>query len=128
VAILPIHQEGLKLMSPTGYRVVLPGIPALRRVEAMEERCKHDMLPRHCGFCQVSSPEPAEHVNGQELVAWLGRLTRPPESGLPTQRRTARVPSPGRAQVPRPIRPFPGGDSETILPAAFRGPELLAPG
>ena len=107
MAILPIHQEGLKPMSPTGYRVVLPGIPALRRVEAMEERCKHDLLPGQCGFCQVPSLEPAEHVNGQELVAWLGRFARPPEPGLPGQRTDHKSPQPGASARSRAIPAIP---------------------
>jgi len=49
----------------------------------MEERCKHDLLPGHCGFCQVPSSEPAEQVNGRELVEWLGRFARAPERSLP---------------------------------------------
>ena len=41
---------------------------------------------------------------------------------------TTRAPSPGRAQVPRPIRPFPGGGCRPSPARRFQGPELLAPG
>jgi hypothetical protein len=61
----------------------------------MKERCKHDLLPGQCGFCPVTSSEPAGHVDGQELVAWLGGFTRPSKSGLPTQRRNHESPEPG---------------------------------
>ena len=103
MAILLTHRDGLKPISPTGYRVVLPGIQALRRVEAMEERCKHDLLPGQCGFCQVPSPEAAEHVDGRELVAWLGRFARPPEPGLPGQRTDHESPQPGASARSRAI-------------------------
>src|SRR5260370_6286956 len=59
---------------------MLPEIQALRRVETMEERCKHDLLPAQCGFCPVTSSEPSGHVNDPEFVAWLGKFARPPES------------------------------------------------
>ena len=52
----------------------------------MDGRCKHDLLPGQCGFCPVTSSEPAEQVNGQELVVWLGKFARAPESALPEQR------------------------------------------
>ena len=61
----------------------------------MEERCKHDLLPGQCGFCPVTSSEPAEQVNGRELVVWLGKFARAPESALPEQRTKPESPQPG---------------------------------
>ena len=83
MAILLIRSHRLKAMPPRSHRRILPGPWAIRRVEVMEERCKHDLLPGHCGFCQVPSSEPAEQVNGRELVEWLGRFARAPERSLP---------------------------------------------
>ncbi len=74
---------------------MLPEIQALRRVETMEERCKHDLLPAQCGFCPVTSSEPSGHVNDPEFVAWLGKFARPPESGLPAERTNHESPQPG---------------------------------
>jgi len=65
----------------------------------MEERCKHDLLTGQCGFCPVTSSEPAEQVNGQELVAWLGRFARAPESARPEQRTKHESPQPGARNV-----------------------------
>jgi len=61
----------------------------------MEKRCKHDLLPGQRGFCQAPSSEPAEHVNGQEFVAWLGRFDEPTKSGLSVQRNHHESPQPG---------------------------------
>jgi hypothetical protein len=61
----------------------------------MKERCKHDLLPGQCGFCHAPSSEPAERVNGQELVVWLGRFARSSESGLAAQRNHHEIPQPG---------------------------------
>ena len=74
---------------------MLPGIQALHRVEDMEERCKHDLLPGQCGFCQIPSSGPAEHVDARELVVWLGRFARASESDLPAQRTDHQSPQPG---------------------------------
>src|SRR5438046_3578548 len=59
------------------------------------ERCKHDLLPGQCGFCQVSSSELAERVTSRELVAWLGGFARPSESARPEQRTNHESPQPG---------------------------------
>jgi hypothetical protein len=63
----------------------------------MDERCKHDLLPGQCGFCPVSSSEPRGLADGQEFVAWLGRVTPTPpqESGQPAQRHHHESPEPG---------------------------------
>ncbi len=52
----------------------------------MDERCKHDLLPGHCGLCLVATPTLSEHGNGHEPVDWLGRFAQPSEPALPKQR------------------------------------------
>jgi hypothetical protein len=61
----------------------------------MDERCKHDLLPGHCGFCPETSPRPAEHGNGQEPLGWLGRFAHPSEPALPKRRTGHESPEPG---------------------------------
>src|SRR2546430_5652203 len=61
----------------------------------MEKRCKHDLLPGQCSFCQGPSSEAVGHVNGQEFVAWLGRFNQPPKSGVLAQRSHKESPQPG---------------------------------
>ena len=67
---------------------------APRAAKGNAERCKHDLLLGQCGFCPVTSSEPAGDHNGQEFVAWLERFTRA-ESGLPAQRNHHESPEPG---------------------------------
>src|SRR5216683_6366291 len=44
------------------------------------ERCKHDMLPRHCAFCQVPSKETSS-LNAHSLTEWLARLAQATGAG-----------------------------------------------
>ena len=48
-----------------GFRSVLP---------AMNERCKHDLLPGQCSLCPASSPHPTGQVTNEEFMEWLRRL------------------------------------------------------
>jgi hypothetical protein len=61
----------------------------------MDERCKHDLLPGHCGFCLLASAKRAEHGNGHEPVDWLGRFAQPSEPALPKRRSSHENPEPG---------------------------------
>ncbi len=61
----------------------------------MDERCKHDLLPGHCGFCLLARPEPAEHGNGREPVDWLGRFVQPSGPALPKRRNGHESSEPG---------------------------------
>ena len=48
-----------------GFRSVLP---------AMNERCKHDLLPGQCSVCLVPSVDPAGQITNEEFMEWLRRL------------------------------------------------------
>jgi hypothetical protein len=62
----------------------------------MDERCKHDLLPGHCGFCLLLGPsEPPEYGNGHEPVDWLGRFAQPSRPALPKRRTDHESPKPG---------------------------------
>ena len=61
----------------------------------MDERCKHDLFPGHCGFCLLATPGPAGQGNGHELVDWLGRFAQPSEPALPKRRTGHESPEPG---------------------------------
>jgi len=60
-----------------GFRSVLP---------AMNERCKHDLLPGQCSLCPASSPHPTGQVTNEESMEWLRRLRELRESSLSRQR------------------------------------------
>jgi hypothetical protein len=73
-------------MQPNTGGNAITAATAPRTAKGNAERCKHDLLPGQCGFCPVTSSEPAEpaeHVSGQEFVAWLGRFNHheSPEPG-----------------------------------------------
>jgi len=40
----------------------------------IEGRCKHDLVPRSCGFCRVPSGQ-AEPLHGPKLTAWLASFS-----------------------------------------------------
>ena len=61
----------------------------------MDERCKHDLLPGHCGFCLLATPGPAEPGNGQEPLGWLGRLAQPSGPAPPKRGTGHESPEPG---------------------------------
>jgi hypothetical protein len=61
----------------------------------MEERCKHDLLPGHCGFCLAASPAPAGHGNGHDPVHRLGTFAQPSEPALSKRRTGHESPEPG---------------------------------
>ena len=41
---------------------------------AMNERCKHDLLPDQCSFCLAPSVDPAGQITNEEFMEWLRRL------------------------------------------------------
>ena len=93
----------------------------------MDERCKHDLLPGQCGFCL--SPQTWRETSAVRRLSpgWRGS-PHPRSQGCRRSVMTMRALSPGRAQVPRPIRPFPGDGCRPSPACRFQGPELLAPG
>jgi hypothetical protein len=61
----------------------------------MDKRCKHDLLPGHCGFCLPASPGQEEHRDDHEPVDWLGRFAQPSGHALPKRRSGHESPEPG---------------------------------
>ncbi|HYR63192.1 MAG TPA: hypothetical protein VET24_11255, partial [Actinomycetota bacterium] len=59
------------------------------------ERCKHDLLTGHCGFCLPASSGPADHGNSLEPVDWLGRFSQPSGPDRPKHRTGHESPEPG---------------------------------
>src|SRR5207244_12946674 len=49
---------------------------------AMNERCKHDLLPGQCSFCPSCFPHPTGQVTNEEFMEWLRRLRELRESSL----------------------------------------------